>query len=85
MNIPLIFDKTIYIQACINNNQMFKSKKINEHNDIVKDKEVDKKSLPQKKVETKMETEKTLDRLKIFNDLDPIMNSKNSKNELLIR
>jgi len=81
MNIPLIFDKTIYIQACINNNQMFKSKKINEHNDIVKDKEVDKKPLLQKKVETRMETEKTLDRLKIFNDLDPIMNSKNSKNE----
>ena len=34
INIPLIFDKTIYIQACINNNQMFKSKKINEHKDI---------------------------------------------------
>ena len=81
MNIPLIFDKTIYIQACINNNQMFKSKKINEHNDIVKDKEIDKKLLPQKKVETRMEIEKTLDKLKIFNDLDPMMNSKNSKNE----
>ena len=81
INIPLIFDKTIYIQACINNNQMFKTKKINEHKDIVKDKEIDKKPLPQKKVETRMETEKTLDKLKIFNDLDPIMNSKNSKNE----
>ena len=60
---------------------MFKSKKINEHKDIVKDKEVDKKPLPQKKVETRMETEQTMDRLRIFNDLDPIMNSKNSKNE----
>ena len=45
------------------------------------DKEIDKKPLPQKKVETRMEIEKTLDRLKIFNDLDPMMNSKNSKNE----
>ena len=26
-NIPLIFDKSIYTQACINNNQMFKIKK----------------------------------------------------------
>ena len=60
---------------------MFKSKKINEHKDIVKDKEVDKKPLPQKKVETRMETEQTMDRLRIFNDLDPMMNSKNSKNE----
>ena len=81
MNVPLIFDKTIYIQACINNNQMFKSKKINEQKDIIKDKEVDKKPLPQKKVEKRMETEQTMDRLRIFNDLDPIMNSKNEFKE----
>ena len=41
----------------------------------MKDKEVDKKSLPQKVVENRMETEKTTDRLRIFNDLDPIMNN----------
>ena len=28
-----------------------------------------------------METEQILDRLRIFNDLDPIMNTKDSKNE----
>ena len=34
--VPLISDKVIYVQTGINNNSMFKIKKIHEKNDIIK-------------------------------------------------
>ncbi len=72
--IPLISDKLIYIQTGINNNTMFQSKKINEKNDIIKDKlkPSEKKPQSQKIVEKKMEKEKTKSKLDIFNELDKI-------------
>ena len=72
--IPLINDMKIYIEANIKNGEMFKLKKTRENRDIIKDVEVDKKPFKQQKVEKKMESEKTLDKLKLFNDLDSFLN-----------
>ena len=49
---------------------MFKMRKPRENHDMIKDLEVDKKPLPEHKVEKKMNLEKTEDKLKLFNDLD---------------
>jgi len=75
-NIPLVSDKIILIQIQCSNNLMYKSKKIHEVNDIIKDK-LPKKELnlkSQKKVEKKMEEEKMKSKIDIFNDLDTLNN-----------
>jgi len=72
--VPLISDKVIYVQTGINNNSMFKIKKIHEKNDIIKEKlsRSETKPKPQKVVEKKMETEKMKSKIDIFNELDGI-------------
>jgi hypothetical protein len=71
--IPLLRDKTTLILTNIKNGEMFKMRKPRENHDVVKDLEKDKKPLPQKRVEKKMEGEKILDKLKLFNDLDGLI------------
>ena len=74
-NTPLINDNSIYIQTNINNNNMFKIKKIHENRDKIKDVGIDLKLLPEIKFDKRMISEKCMDKLKIFNDLDHL-NSK---------
>jgi len=73
-NIPLIINKTTLIISNIKNGEMFKMRKSRENNDIVKDLEIDKKPLPQKRVEKHIENEKMDEKLKLFNDLDSFLN-----------
>jgi len=62
------------IVSNIKNGEMFKIRKPRENHDVVKDLEVNKKPQSQKRVEKRMDTEKTDDKLKLFNDLDSFLN-----------
>ena len=71
---PLLRDKMTLIVSNIKNGEMFKIRKPRENHDVVKDLEVNKKPQSQKRVEKRMDTEKTDDKLKLFNDLDSFLN-----------
>jgi len=64
-NLPIIYNKRLYIQCQCNVNLMFKMKKVNEKNDFVK--QVPKKE-PRKKQDIKLE--QINDKLSIINDID---------------
>ena len=61
-----ICDKKVYLQCQCNVNLMFKMKKVNETNDIVKP--IEKK----KKVKQNIKLEQVNDKLSVLNDIDII-------------
>ena len=67
MNIPIVCDKKIYLQCQCNVNVMFKMKKMNEKNDLVKP--IEKK----KRVKQDIKGEQVNDKLSIMNDIDILL------------
>ena len=64
-NVPIICDKKVYLQSQCNVNLMFKMKKVNEKNDLVK-------PIPRKEKRKKQDIklEQVNDKLSIINDID---------------
>ena len=66
-NVPIICDKKVYLQCQCNVNLMFKMKKVNETNDVVKP--IEKK----KKVKQNIKNEQINDKFSALNDIDMLI------------